>query len=198
LHPGGAPGRAFAPPAHIVGVAGGHVMAPREVADHRREVEQHFGPGHDAARDREFVRAHDHDFHSRNVRDFDERERARWGAGRWHNDWHYGRWGWWYDVDDVWYPYDRPVYPYPDSVAEIVVPDTVVVETRPDIVALGGGVAAVPVAAPLAVVTTSPTGIETVVRPLPMAPAVTYSCTAVGNVYPAVRVCPVTWAVVAQ
>jgi hypothetical protein len=79
------------------------------------------------------------------------------------------------------------------------VPDTVVVETRPDLVPVPGiAVAAVPVAAPLAVVTTSPTGAETVVRPLPAAPVVTYSCTTVGNVYPAVRVCPVTWAVVAQ
>jgi len=200
--PGGASPRNFAPPAHIVAPAGSHAMAPREFAEHRRDVERRFGPGHDAVRDREFVRAHEHDFHTRDVREFDDVERARWSAGVWHDDWHYGRWGWWYDVDGVWYPYATPIYPYPVTVAEIVVPDTVVIESRPDLVPVPGALvvpgAPVPVAAPLAVMTTTPAGEEMVVRPLPMAPVVTYNCAAVGNVYPAVRLCPVTWAVVAQ
>ncbi len=174
-----------------------HAMAPHEFAEHRREVARTFGPGHDAARDREFVHAHEHDFQTRSVRDFDERERAHWGGGRWHQDWHYGRWGYWYDVDNVWYPYDTPVYPYPLTVSEIVVPDTVVVETRPDMVAVVGA-DPVAVATPLAVVTTTPEGAETVVRPLPIAPVVTYNCTTYENVYPAVRLCPISWAVVVQ
>ncbi len=200
--PGGRPGgfaghQNFAPAAHVTGVATAHTMSRHDFVEHRTEVARNFGPGHNVAHDREFVHAHEHDFHSRDVREFTDVERARWDGGSWHQDWHYGRWGWWYQVDDVWYPYATPVYPYPQTVAEIVVPETVVVDTRPGLVAEYGG-DQLAVAAPLAVATTAPTGEEMVVRPLPIAPTVTYNCTTYSNVYPAVRLCPVTWAVVAQ
>jgi len=187
----------FAPAAHVTPVGGAHALSHHDVVEHRAESARRFGPGHDAARDREFVHMHEHDFHTRDVRDFDDGERARWADGAWHDDWHYGRYGWWYQVDDVWYPYDSPVYPYPVTVSEIVVPDTVLVDTRPELVATVGG-NAVAMATPLAVATVTPTGEEMVVRPLPAAPVVTYNCTTYSNVYPAVRLCPITWAVVAQ
>jgi hypothetical protein len=197
-HPGGFAGHPnFAPAAHVTGVAAAHTMSRHDFVEHRAEVARNFGPGHNAARDREFVHAHEHDFHSRNVREFSQEEREHWGSGRWHQDWQYGRYGWWYQVDDVWYPYAEPVYPYPETVAEIVVPDTVIVDTRPEFVAVAGS-DPMAVATPLAVETVAPTGEEMVVRPLPIAPTVTYNCTTYSNVYPAVRLCPITWAVVAQ
>ena len=197
-HPGGFAGHPnFAPAAHVTGVAAAHTMSRHDFVEHRSEVARTFGPGHDVGRDRAFVHAHEHDFHSRDVHEFTDVERAEWDAGSWHQDWHYGRWGWWYQVDDVWYPYATPVYPYPVTVSEIVVPDTVVVETRPGLVAEYGG-DQLAVATPLAVATVAPTGEEMVVRPLPVAPTVTYNCTTYSNVYPSVRLCPITWAVVAQ
>lgn len=76
----------------------------------------------DRAREREVVLAHQHDFHTRDVRRFDEHEFAVWRRGGWHHEEHYGHYGWWWAVDDVRYPYDEPVYPYPLVVA---MPDTV-------------------------------------------------------------------------
>ena len=57
-----------------------------------------------------------HDFHTHDVRAFTAGEHARWAHGGWHDEWHYGRRGWWWQVDGVWYPYDVPVYPYPEVV----------------------------------------------------------------------------------
>jgi hypothetical protein len=79
----------------------------------------------DPAREHETAQAHVHDFHTRDVRRFDVRETEHWRTGRWHNDWHYGRFGWWYEVDDVWYAYPAPIFPYPLVVAPIVVEEAV-------------------------------------------------------------------------
>ena len=75
----------------------------------------------DPAREHETAQVHVHDFHTRDVRHFDARETEHWRGGHWHNDWHYGRFGWWFEVDDVWYAYPAPIFPYPLVVAPIVV-----------------------------------------------------------------------------
>jgi|GEM_PF-3082100 hypothetical protein len=197
----GGPGRgpAVSPAVHVAGPAAAHLPAARDLAVHRAEFARNFGPGHDVARDREFVHAHEHDFHTRNVRDFDAAEMDRWHSGVWHQDWHYGRWGWWYDTGDVWYPYDAPIYPYPLVVSEIVVPDAVVVDVPAGVTPLVVGPAAVPVAAPVTVSITSPEGAEMVIRPLPAAPVVNYQCSdPLVATYPVIRLCPITWVPVAR
>jgi hypothetical protein len=66
-------------------------------------------------------------FHGRDYAHFNEHDRALWRAGRWHNEMHDGRMGWWYEADGVWYNYPRAIYPYPTYVAgPIVVQETVV------------------------------------------------------------------------
>ena len=93
----------------------------------------------DPARERETAQVHEHDFHTRDVRRFNVSETAHWRTGRWHNDWHYGRFGWWYEVDDVWYAYPAPIFPYPLIVAPIVIEDAVgpVVDGPPPPAAIG-------------------------------------------------------------
>jgi len=61
------------------------------------------------------------DFHGRDFRHFNEHELAIWRGGRWHHDWHTGRYGWWWEVAGVWYFYAAPIYPYPTSVPTVVV-----------------------------------------------------------------------------
>lgn len=87
----------------------------------REEARREGGPPHYKAEELAFVRQHEHDFHTRDVRHFHEREFAAWRAGRWHDEWRYGRRGWWWEVDGVWYPYVDPVFPYPLVVAPLVV-----------------------------------------------------------------------------
>jgi hypothetical protein len=78
--------------------------------------------------DREFVHAHENDFHTRNVRNFGARELATWRGGLWRNEWHYGRRGWWWDVGGVWYPYEDPIWPFPLIVAPLTVYDVAIVD----------------------------------------------------------------------
>jgi hypothetical protein len=85
-------------------------------------------PHRDVAADRSFVARHDGDFHTRNVRDFSARERSLWRAGLWRNEWHYGRRGWWWEVDGVWYSYPAPIWPYPVEVTPLVVYETPIVD----------------------------------------------------------------------
>ena len=102
-----------------------------------------FGVGHEAAVQRSFLHADEHrdvaadhaftdvheaDFHTHVVRDFSAREFAAWRRGLWRNEWHYGRRGWWWEVDGVWYGYPAPVYPYPLQVAPLTVYETPVME----------------------------------------------------------------------
>jgi hypothetical protein len=61
------------------------------------------------------------DFHGQDFRHFNEHEHAIWRGGRWHHEWHGGRFGWWWEVAGVWYVYDAPIYPYPTSVPTVVV-----------------------------------------------------------------------------
>jgi hypothetical protein len=134
---------------------------------------------------------HRHDFRNRDVKSLDETEQARWAAGLWHRDWHYGRWGWWYDIGDVWYPYAAPIYPYPLDVSEISVPETAAVELPEGMAPLSGE--AVGKLAPFTVSLTWPDGTILFVRPLPAAPSVTYRCEPLGGNYPAIRTCPAPW-----
>jgi hypothetical protein len=105
-------------------------------------------PHRDVAADRSFVSRHEGDFHTRNVRDFSARERSLWRAGLWRNEWHYGRRGWWWEVDGVWYSYPAPIWPYPIEVTPLVVYDTPVVDGPDYSVEEGIPVVAVATAAP--------------------------------------------------
>jgi len=196
--------RRFSPVARFAGVAPGRMLPgavpERNLIEHREQFAQTFGPGHDPVRDRAFVAGHLHDFHTHDVRAFNHQELQAWGAGRWHQDWHYGRWGWWYDVGDVWYPYAVPVYPYPPTVSEIVVPDTTEVDSQPEAVVDSSGTpVAVPAApVPTTVAVASATGSQVVVSPLPAAPNVDYQCPTPDGNYPVVRLCPGTWVVIVK
>jgi hypothetical protein len=172
-----------------------------------------FGPSHDVTRERDFIHAHEHDFHTRDVRGFDERERMAWQSGRWGRDWHYGRYGWWYSVDGVWYPYETPVYPYPLVVSDVEVHEANVVEepgagTVAEEVGDAGSAAApeggqpppqttstIRVAGPSIVTVTSAAGARIDVAPLPAAPQATYRCASPSGVYPEVRQCATAWTI---
>lgn len=66
------------------------------------------------------------DFHGRDFGHFSPAERAHWGGGQWVNDWHDGRFAWWWVLDDYWYFYPAPIYPYPTYI-----PPAVVVQQAP-------------------------------------------------------------------
>ncbi len=67
--------------------------------------------------DRGFAR---YSFRGRDVRHFGGRDLALWRGGRWRQEWHNGRFGWWWFAGGAWYFYDQPVYPYPDVVSDVV------------------------------------------------------------------------------
>ena len=78
----------------------------------------HGGPGGTA----HYV-FHNHDFHH-----FNADEARIWGGGSWHQDWHDGRYGWWWYTNGGWYFYDQPVYPMPLVVSDIYVGESVEAE----------------------------------------------------------------------
>ena len=59
-------------------------------------------------------------FYGRDYAHFTPHEVALWNRGAWHQEFHDGRFGWWYAVDDIWYFYDQPIYPYPTFVPAVV------------------------------------------------------------------------------
>jgi hypothetical protein len=59
-------------------------------------------------------------FRGRAFGSFSPYEHQRWAGGHWHNEWHAGRMGWWWEVDGAWYLYNDPIYPFPDYVADFV------------------------------------------------------------------------------
>jgi len=129
----------------------------------------HSGADHgvrDPAKEKEFAKAHENDFHTTNVRDFNHAELSRWQGGSWHDGWYDGHWGWYWEVAGVPYWYDAPVYPYPLVVAPLYVETPVVV----------------PVMVPL-----------TPIQPLPAAPLVAYHCAAPEGLYPTIAACAGGW-----
>ena len=150
----------------IVGAGAGAGAAAAVAVSREREI-AHVQEHRDIPGEHEFVHAHEHDFHTRDVRDFNDRERAAWRHGRWHDDWHYGRHGWWWGVDGVWYEYPAPVYPYPMVVAPLVVHEQVVIAT------------------PLTEAGAPPV--------LPAAPPGWYRCAGPAGYYPDVAACPAGW-----
>lgn len=58
-------------------------------------------------------------FREHDVRKFSHAELERWRRGRWLQERHDGRYGWWWLVDGAWHFYEQPVYPYPLMVAEV-------------------------------------------------------------------------------
>jgi hypothetical protein len=199
-HGGGhEPGHVATHTAHADPRVGGH--APLHTRGLEAAMGQHHEPRpflhapehRDVARDRDFVAAHRGDFHTRAVRDFSARELRAWRAGLWRNEWHYGRRGWWWEVDGVWYGYEDPVFPYPLEVAPLTVyetdtvdgPDLTAVETVPDaqVAVAGAPPDQGPGEAPGA------PGIP----PLPPAPQGQYSCADPTGYFPGVGACAAPW-----
>ncbi len=176
---------------HTVGISDAHVLRAGPRAFLRPEEHRDIG------RERDFIHAHEHDFHSRRVADFDRHEMGRWRAGLWRNEWHYGRRGWWWEVDGVWYDYPEPIWPYPEEVAPLVDFETPVVD-GPDLTAAElGPTVLVPVyyppgeAAPAQGPVAGP-----VIPPLPAAPIGWYRCDQPGGFYPGLDTCGTYWALV--
>jgi hypothetical protein len=169
---------------HEEGLASAHGADMRHGAEMTRgpEMGRHevagfaHPPEHrDFGHERETIAMHGHDFHVRYVRDFSPYERARWRGGYWRSDWHYGRFGWWWNVGDGWYPYADPVFPYPVEVVQPAVYETqVVAEPDPE-----------PAAAPAAVDRTIPL--------LPAPPPGRYSCASPAGYFPDVDSCNGPW-----
>ncbi|MDR3515940.1 MAG: hypothetical protein P4M00_08995 [Azospirillaceae bacterium] len=67
-------------------------------------------------------------FYGRDYYHFGPRDHALWMRGRWLNDWHDGRYGWWWITGGYWYFYPVPVYPYPTYV-----PPAIVVQQPPPV-----------------------------------------------------------------
>jgi hypothetical protein len=173
-------------------------------------------PAHrDIAGDHAFAAAHAHDFHVRDVRGFTPRELSVWRGGGWHNEWHYGRRGWWWEVDGVWYGYPEPIWPYPLEVADLTVYDTPVIDgpdltayeepvAAPDVTATDDTGAAPPADQPpadqppadqtLAEQPAQP--VAAVIPPLPPAPAGWFRCEQPGGYYPGVNACGTGWTLV--
>jgi hypothetical protein len=74
-----------------------------------------------------------YEFHDRDFHHFNADEARIWGGGSWHQDWHDGRYGWWWYTNGGWYFYDQPVYPMPLVVSDIYVGEPV--EVAPEAVA---------------------------------------------------------------
>jgi hypothetical protein len=130
----------------------------------------------DVARDHAFAEQHRHDFHDRDVRSFSARELAAWRGGAWRNEWHYGRRGWWWEVDGVWYGYPEPIWPYPFEVAPLVVYDTPFID-GPDL-------------------TAEEIGSDPAIPPLPPAPVGWFRCASPGGAFPTVGTCGESWELV--
>ena len=62
----------------------------------------------------------------RDVRTFNQRERLAWQRGRWRHERHFGRDGWWWEVNGAWYWYEAPLEGPPDYVSDVELVDDVV------------------------------------------------------------------------
>ena len=148
------------------------------------------GAQRDEAAERSFIARHVATFHTLQVRDFNAGELARWRAGHWRNEWHYGRRGWWYEADGAWYSYPEPVYPYPDDVALPVVYEAAVLD-GPDL-SVQEGVPSGSAGAAVGPVEPAPAGTPDI-PPLPPAPVGWYKCSTPSGYYPGVASCGTSW-----
>ena len=123
---------------------------------------------------------HDHHvFHEHDVRLFGPHDLALWRTGAWRQEWHNGRFGWWWAVGGVWYFYERPVYPYPMVVADVMY-------MQPMVVPAPGYPPSVVVNPP------SPQG-TTVVAPQNRPAPTLFYCDSAKGYYPNVQQCPEPW-----
>lgn len=124
-----------------------------------------------------------HVFHEHDVHRFGPHDLELWRTGIWHQEWHDGRFGWWWAVGGALYFYERPVYPYPIVVADVMY-------VQPMVVPAPGyppSVVAYPSAPPV-----SPQG--TTVVPPQNSPAPTwFYCDSAKGYYPNVQQCPEPW-----
>ncbi len=145
----------------------------------------------DIGRDRDFVARHEHDFHTRDVRAFDHREFERWRHGLWRNEWHYGRRGWWWDVDGVWYDYPDPIFPYPLVVTALTVYEQPVID-GPDLqVEELPSAEIMQASAPGSRDVATPT--QPVIAPLPPPPPGRYACADPSGFFPDLSECHADW-----
>ncbi len=127
------------------------------------------------------IRRDHHEFHEHDVRRFAPHELELWRTGIWRQEWHDGRFGWWWAVGGVWYFYERPVYPYPMVVANVMYVQPVVAPPQ--------GYSPPPGYLSPAV---SPQG--TTVVPPQNGPAPTwFYCDSAKGYYPNVQQCPEPW-----
>lgn len=152
-------------PGHTAGREGGREGIARDdpARAHGRFDEHVRNP----ERERDIVRMHEHDFHVRDVRYFNDHEWGRWRGGYWHRDFYDGRFGWWFDVGGVYYPYAAPIWPYPLYVAPLIAAEAVELAAAP------------PPVVPIA--------------PLPALPRVAYHCASPAGFYPEVEACDAGW-----
>jgi hypothetical protein len=201
--------------------AGLHTRGVEAAMAERHEARPFLRPEEhrDVMRDRAFLARHEGDFHTRNVRDFSARELGAWRRGRWRNEWHYGRRGWWWDVDDVYYGYPEPLWPYPAEVATLAAYDTDFVDDpalqadaflQPDQVAAADQLADGP---PVAEALADPAAAGYVaqagapprpaaaralpaIAPLPAPPGGSYRCADPPGYFPDVPLCAAPWELV--
>ncbi len=146
-------------------------------------------PIHDAASERATLQTRAHDFHTRDVAAFSPAERARWSHGAWSDGWHYGRHGWWWQVDGVWYPYAAPIYPFPEEVDPPAVYDGYVVDNGSP-----PGIAEAQIPADVARLGSPLKGDDALsIGRLPAAQLVASHCNDPAGDYPDVRRCAQPW-----
>lgn len=76
----------------------------------------------------------------RDIHTFNERERAAWQHGGWHHERHFGRDGYWWEVNGAWYWYAQPMDGPPSYVSdfEVVDDNSVEAEGPPSVPVVGG------------------------------------------------------------
>jgi hypothetical protein len=153
---------------------------PALADEHDHDHEHHGGPPHGAP-PHGGGPVHPHDFRGREFHHFDEHEREVWTGGRWHHDWHGGRFGWWWDIGGVWYFYPEPVYPYPTYVTNEVFIDPV--PPPPAIV----------VAPPPPPPPPAPVVVQVAPQPTAPPPQFWYYCDNPAGYYPYVASCSTPW-----
>jgi hypothetical protein len=119
---------AAAPPAHGAPPPPGHFAGPPQGAPPQRFEPGYHGPGGPGERPHYGY----YQYRERNFERFNFEEQERWRAGYWRQDWHDGRYGWWWWNDGYWYSYPAPIYPYPLIVSDDYYREPDAVEPAPD------------------------------------------------------------------